>query len=128
MRYGGVLSEAMNVPHGVPEGSILGPHLFNMYINSLLKSLPPDSAVAYADDVTLIVHGKTAAETTRNMQDLLCVINIWAAKNLMATNPSKCLNMLISPYLRKHIDKNEQHRVTLGNQTLVTVLPTYSGR
>ena len=29
--------------------------------------------------------------------------------------------MLISPYLRKHIDKNEQHRVTLGNQTLVTV-------
>ena len=75
VRYGGVLSEPMNVSLGVSEGSIQGPHLFNMYINSLLQSLLPDSAVAYADDVTLIAQGKTAAEATRNMQDLLCVIN-----------------------------------------------------
>ena len=48
----------------------LGPHLFNLYINCLLKSLPTESAMAYANDVTLVSHGITSAKAASNMQNL----------------------------------------------------------
>ena len=85
--------------HGVPEGSILDPHLFNIYIDSLLRSLPADSVVAYADDVTLVSHGASPVECTSNMQGLLNIVNSWFCTNLMAANSSKCFTMFISPYI-----------------------------
>ena len=122
VRYGGVLSEPMNISHGVPEGSVLGPHLFNLYINSVFESLPTESVVAYADDITIVTHGDTAAEANNNMQNLLLVIDDWAANNLMAINTSKCFNMLISPYIRKRYDSiADDSRVTLGSVTLTSV-------
>ena len=44
-------------------------------------SLPSCSAVAYADDVTLILYGTTPAEATNNMQDLLNITDVWARNN-----------------------------------------------
>ena len=44
-------------------------------------SLPFCSAVAYADGVTLMSYGTTAAEATNNMQDLLNITDFWASDN-----------------------------------------------
>ena len=114
------LHEPLNVLHGVPEGSILGPHLFNIYIDSLLRSLPADSVVAYADDVTLVSHCASPVECISSMQGLLNIVNFWSCTNLMAANSSKCITMFISPYIRKRTD-NISQCVTLGNNTLAIV-------
>ena len=121
VRYGGVLSEPPNELHGIPEGSILGPHLFNIYIDSLLRSLSADSVVAYADNVTLVSHGASPVECTSNMQGLLNIVNSWSYINHMAANSGKCFTMIISLYIRKRTD-NINQCVTLGNNSLAIIV------
>jgi hypothetical protein len=120
VQYASALSDPLLLQFGVPEGSVLGPRLFNLYINSLLDCLPLDSVVAYADDVTLVALGKTAAEATANMQLLLTTVESWATQNMMAINCGKCFSMTISPYIRKQKAVPAQF-VTIGGQPVKTV-------
>ena len=55
-------------------------NLFNIYINSLLKSLQPDSPIAYADDVTLIAHARCFCCLGHKK----FVVATWTDNNLMA--------------------------------------------
>lgn len=50
----GVASGFMSVRHGVPQGSVLGPLLFIVYVNDLFYYLTPNSLIMYADDATLL--------------------------------------------------------------------------
>ena len=128
VRYGGVLSKPLNVLHGVLEGSILGPHLFKIYIDSLLRSLPADSVEAYVDDLTLVSHSalpvectsNILVECTSNMQGLLNIVNSRSCTSLMAANSSKCFTMFISSYICKRTD-NISQCITLENNTLAIV-------
>ena len=45
-------------PIGVPQGSILGPLLFSLYINDLPNVCPELNVQMYADDAVIFVHGK----------------------------------------------------------------------
>ena len=101
VRYAGYTSEPLQVTPGVPEGSVIGPLLFVIYINDLLTSLPANTVMAYADDVTLVAYGQSEAEAAGALQVLLNCVNEWSTRNALLVNTHKSKWMLISPVLKR---------------------------
>jgi ribonuclease P/MRP protein subunit RPP40 len=55
--YNGSNSSKQPVTHGIPQGSILGPILFLLYVNDLQNALQQNASVLFADDTTLTYTG-----------------------------------------------------------------------
>jgi hypothetical protein len=120
VKYNNVLSDAIPISAGVAQGSVLGPQLFTIYIDDLIKKLPLDGCVVYADDVTLIGKGRTADEARRRLQDLLDIVAIWSHENSLTLNISKCHVMFISANIRDKTVSTEQP-ILLNGLSLKTV-------
>ena len=58
VRIGSVLSSPLCVKYGVPQGSILGPILFLIYVNDMPESLKDYCLVQFADDTQILLSGK----------------------------------------------------------------------
>ena len=69
VKIGCSLSEPSKINAGVPQGSVLGPLLFNIVVNGLLKTV--DSAIAYADDTVIYAIGRTQLESNLAAHKLL---------------------------------------------------------
>ena len=74
VKYNNAISDPLSVKAGVPEGSVLSPQFFIIYIYNLLCKLPQDSCVAYTGDVTLIGKGKTAKDARESLQNLIDIV------------------------------------------------------
>ena len=95
----GVCSSSIAVISGVPQGSILGPLLFLLYIADL-PGLLQNVLVGYADDSTLlyrIPHPLDRSSVVASLNDDLAAISDWCSRWGKLVNPSKTKGMLISP-------------------------------
>ena len=95
-RVGTSLSPSSTVTHGVPQGSILGPMLFSVYMNDLPKAIKNCSIESYVDDAKLFLSfGIKERETALSQltQDLNRVAS-WCCTNRLLINPQKTKLML----------------------------------
>ena len=83
------MGEWMDLAKGTPQGSKLGPALFNLYINDLLYSLPEDSVVNFADDNTLYAVDKSPQALESKINSLVNQARMWFIENGMKSNPAK---------------------------------------
>jgi hypothetical protein len=94
-RYQSVkIGESCSNPHpvcfGVPQGSILGPTLFNIYINGLLQlDMPNSDTICYADDTVVLFSGNTWEEAYSMAGIGLEKIISWLDSNLLTLNVEK---------------------------------------
>lgn len=90
VRLGSNISENLSVTHGVPQGSVLGPTLFLIYINDLLSlNSFQCKIISYADDTALIFSAKTWQETFSIAQKGFDDVNKWLRDNVLTLNADK---------------------------------------
>ena len=82
------LSEEVEVLSGVPQGTILGPTLFNIFINDTPTTVKSKISL-YADDSKLIGTVNTPAKRA-SMQNNLWVLSYWATLWRLEFNVNKC--------------------------------------
>jgi hypothetical protein len=96
--FNGKSSHKDSITCGVPQGSILGPLLFCLFINDLPLAIE-DSSVncdMFADDNTLHTNGKTIDEVQVSLQRGLNNIQDWCQENKMVLHPDKTKSMVIA--------------------------------
>ena len=81
----GCLSDSAKITSGVPQGSVLGPLLFLIFITDLPKTVQLSSSYLFADDSKL-----HSVLTTSDMQHDINGFLYWSGENLMRFNIDKC--------------------------------------
>lgn len=89
VRVGGIVSGRVDVVNGVPQGTILGPVLFLIYINDLLSIETNATILSYADDTVLIVEGVAWDVALRKSEALVNKVSKWLCNNLLTLNCDK---------------------------------------
>ena len=79
---------------GVPQGSILGPLLFLIFINDFCHSTPLLEAILFADDTNLFYSHNNVKELFRTMNAELSHLNDWSCANKLSLNTDKTKHVL----------------------------------
>ena len=70
---------------GVPQRNILGPLLFNIYVNSLPNAVENARVILYADDAVLISAGSTSQELQETLEHNFSLVSDWYSDNRFNT-------------------------------------------
>lgn len=91
------LSHALPIKLGVPQGSILGPLLFLLYINDILQSDSSAHFTLFADDTTILVGARTEEEVIRRAGEVVGNVVRWFRANKLILNGTKTSYLLFNP-------------------------------
>lgn len=92
----GVSSAELQLTVGVPQGSVLGPILFLIYINDLPSCMPDAGCVLFADDTTIHVTGRTEDEVAGSLALARSHAEEWFLANRLLLNADKTQSALFS--------------------------------
>lgn len=99
------ISKWESVKCGVPQGLVLGPLLFIVYMDDLLKLSTSLAIQCRADDTTVYVAEKEVEEVVETLNADLNVVSIWMKKNLLMINLKKSVVFFLKGK-RRQIESN----------------------
>ena len=117
--YNSVQSEYRTITCGVPQGSLLGPLLFILFINDIHRSSNLLSFIMYADDTNIVYSDKNLYHLCETVNTELQNVCNWLCANKLTINYKKC-NYIIFRNSTRHIDLNHVE-VKLNNQNIPRV-------
>ena len=105
--YNSSISNIESIFSSVPQGSILGPLLFIIYINDFSKCLKYSNNLSFADDTTIILSAKNNNLLFRNRNKELDNIDNWLIANKLSLNVKKTKYIYLALVPQKHCQKNQ---------------------
>ena len=106
IEFNGVSSSLCDVTFGVPQGTVLGPFLFIIYINDILNSTTVLRFLLYADDTTIFYSGKSLNDLFNVFNREIELFNIWTKANKILLNLDKTKYMIFSNKNSKEPDRS----------------------
>lgn len=89
IRLANSFSEWLEMTFGVPQGSVLGPLLFNIFLNDFLSFVTSDIC-NYADDNTIYVIGNSEENILYELENEMRTVSTWFRLNCLQLNERKC--------------------------------------
>ncbi|KAJ8703937.1 hypothetical protein PYW07_013231 [Mythimna separata] len=90
VKIGQYTSDDVDVSYGVPQGSVLGPTLFLLYINDLCNMEIKNAKVfSYADDTSIVFSGSSWPEVKLSAEAGMARVAVWLEDNLLSLNTNK---------------------------------------
>ena len=117
--YQNKLSSPRTISTGVPQGSILGPLLFVLFINDLPEATAKCSVLLYADDAVLFSSAKDAQTIEQALNYDLSVISDWISQNHLFLNKEKTEVVLFGT--SQKLATVEEFRISIGRHQLKRV-------
>ncbi|GFS85013.1 RNA-directed DNA polymerase from mobile element jockey [Trichonephila clavipes] len=127
VRFNGALSESRRMWAGVPQGSVLSPLLFLIFMNTIHHHIHPDTNIAcYADDIAVWHSRNDITESEKALNTTLKGIAEWA-ENLKLTINADKTNYCIFSTDRRHRSSFNANIKIQNSQIKKVDLPTYLG-
>lgn len=99
VRLNGICSDHLTLPCGVPQGTVLGPTLFILYIDDLFSLQTRGKTIAYADDTVMFYTAASWEELLETVNIDMVQVSKWFDSNLLTVNVSKTVYMTFSNYV-----------------------------
>ena len=123
-KVNGGYSSWREILSGIPQGSILGPLLFNIFINDMFFFLKKTKITNYADDNSTYTVENDIMELLKTLETETCVVMDWFRVNEMKPNQGKC-HLLVADINHKDYSSNSfifLENVFLENEKSVRLL------
>ena len=102
--FKGSISNELPVDYGVPQGSVLGPLLFLVYINDIAHISERDEFVMFADDTNIFIVGENEKEVFEYANEVLKNVEEFMFDNMLHINATKSCYM----YFRPNVNMDER--------------------
>lgn len=101
VKYADTMSDVKDVQMGVPQGSVLGPLLFTIYVNDLPTFITKGRVTMFADDTTITVSAQDPEELSKNITHVYNELDTWCQRNQLILNEKK--TVFINFHIRREL-------------------------